>query len=190
MAILNQPLSTKRMVFLVGLATLLRCPPVSGAPPSEHAVKAAYLFNFANFVQWPAQAFPGPEAPLSVCLLGADPFGPVLDATLADEKIDGHRLVARRLANLRDVGDCQIVFVPEVEARQLPALLATLEARPALTVGESDGFARAGGMIGFVLQHDTVRFEVNAGAVEHAGLKMSAHLLNLAHLVGSGPTSR
>ena len=178
------------VALLAGLAMLLVRAPVSGAPPSEHAVKAAYLFNFANFVQWPTDAFPAPDAPLNICLLGADPFGPLLDATLADEKIEGRPLVARRLGSVRDVESCQIVFVPAVEKRQLPALLATLDARPALTVGESEGFAREGGMIGFVLQNETVRFEVNATAVEHAGLKMSAHLLNLARLVETAETAR
>ena len=178
------------LAFSIGLATLVVAAPARPAPPSEHEVKAAYLFNFASFVQWPPTAFGGPDSPLTICLLGPDPFGPLLDATLADEKVEGRSLVARRLTSLREAERCQIVFVPAVEQRQLPALLALLDARPALTVGESDGFARDGGMIGFVLQNDTVRFEVNSAAVERAGLKMSAHLLKLARLVDGEPRDR
>jgi len=158
------------------------------APPTEYEVKAAFLYNFARFVEWPPEAFRDPADPFVIAVLGRDPFGPVLDETMAGKTVAGRRIEVRRATRVEDVRDAQMVFISSSERANMPAILKALDRPGVLTVGESDGFAERGGAINFVLQARKVRFQINPARAEEARLKMSSQLLKLATLV-SGPRS-
>lgn len=140
----------------------------------EYRVKAAYLFHFTKFVEWPAAALPENEA-LTLCVAAPNPF----DGTLADI-IEGERVAGRSLAarTVGDVNGCHVLFVPEGVAAE--PLLRGARTRPVLTVGESPDFLRQGGIINFVLEDGKVRFEINQDAATQADLRISSRLLRLA----------
>ena len=147
--------------------------------PTEFQVKAVYLFNFGKFVKWPAPAHPGKDT-FSICVLGGDPFGTTLDSTVAGERIDGRRVNVRRISAAAEAGNCRIVFVSSSEQGRVSSVIATLAQQPVLTVSDMEGFVDRHGMIGFVMDHDRVRFEVNLSAAEKAGLTLSSELLKVA----------
>jgi hypothetical protein len=156
----------------------------------EYQVKAAYLLNFTRYVEWPAQVFDGPDAPLRICVLGRDPFGSVLDATVQGRTTHGRRITVRRIHTAGETAGCQLVFVSRETWRTQRELPASLRRHGVLTVGESDDFAQEGGVIGFVIQNETVRFVVNADARDRAGLRISSRMLSLAAAVyGQRPGS-
>lgn len=151
------------------------------ATPSdlEYRVKAAYLLNFARYAEWPPAAFAGGDTALNVCVVGRDPFGPVLDETLRGRRLSGRPLRVVRRARPTGVS-CHLAFLGAETRPVLESWLAALATEPTLTVGEGDGFAGAGGMIGFVIVDETVRFEINTEAVLAGGLRLSSRLLSLA----------
>jgi hypothetical protein len=145
----------------------------------EYRVKAAYLLNFTRYVEWPPSAFTGPDATLNVCVVGRDPFGEVLDQTIGGRRVAGRSL--RVLRPDRPASDlCHVAFVGDAPAAVREAWLAALRTEATLTVGETRSFAQDGGMIAFVIQDETVRFEINVGAVRSGGLRMSSRVLTLA----------
>jgi hypothetical protein len=147
----------------------------SAEAPTEYEVKAALLYNFGRFVQWPNSG-----DTLVVCVLGEDPFGPVLDKTLEGKITEARRLHVRRLKRSQDGESCQILFVSSSEYEHLPQILAELDGRSVLTVGDTPEFARRGGMISFQLEQNRVRIHVNLRAAEGARLTISSQLLKLA----------
>jgi hypothetical protein len=149
------------------------------AKPTEFAVKAAYLFNFGKFIKWP-EPIGSDHDSFPICVLGSDPFGKVLDATVTGERIDGKKVITRRVAAAADATGCRILFVGRSEEGRLGSLLATLGRSPVLTVSDISGFADRDGMIQFVMDHDRVRFEVNLSATQKAGLSLSSELLKVA----------
>jgi hypothetical protein len=173
------------------LAVLLLAAPAGAARSPEedleYGVKAAFLYNFAKFVDWPAGAFPDARSPFNLCVLGDDPFGPLLDRTVADDSIDGRPIAVRRGARLAELRGCHVLFVSRSERERRREVLAALHNAAVLTVGDADGFLADGGMIDFVLESNRVRFEVNLAAVEKSPLKMSSKLLRLARVVRSEP---
>jgi YfiR/HmsC-like len=150
---------------------------------SEYQLKAAFLFNFAKFVGWPPSSFASPQAPFTICLLGADPFGQVIEETLRGQMIRGRRVTVQRARNAEQLRQCQMVFISSFESARLPAILHSLRGASVLVVGETPGFAAAGGAIQFDLVHDHVRFSINPAAAERAGLRVSSTLLSLATIV-------
>ena len=165
--------------LVVGLA---RCAGQDAAS-TEYQVKAAYLFNFAKFVEWPAGAFRTPNSPLVICVLGSNPFGSELEGSIAGKTVGGRRLEITHLPRGLDASACQIVFIPSSEKGQVREILQRLTGTNALTVGDTSGFTDDGGMINFVWEGDRVRFEANVDAAEHAHLRLSARLLTVAKLV-------
>lgn len=158
---------------------------------SEYQVKAAYLYQFANFVEWPASSFPKTDSPLVIGVLGDDPFGKTLDETIRDVLVRNRKLVLRRFRKIEDLTPCHILFVSRSEKDKLAQIMAKVQDEPTLTVGEADDFARAGGIINFVLTEGRVKFRINLPAADRAGLKLSAKLLAVAKEVlrrrGSSP---
>jgi hypothetical protein len=171
---------------LVMGATLVRAQPEPAPPttsPTEYEVKAAFLYNFARFVEWPAEAGQVPGTPFVIAILGRDPFGAVLDETVAGKTVGGRPIEVRRVPRVDEARDAQIVFVSPSERANVAAILKALERPGVLTVGDTDGFATHGGAINFTVQARRVRFEINPSVAEQAGLKMSSQLLKLATLV-------
>nr|MDP9121118.1 YfiR family protein [Acidobacteriota bacterium] len=156
------------------------------APSLEYDVKAAFLFNFAKFVEWPPETFPDERAPLALCIIGDDPFGASLESLVAGEKLDHRPLTVRHTSRPGDLKSCQIAFIARSEEARMPEILAALRGTSVLSVGESDHFAEQGGIIQFVLEANRVRFAVNLDALEHTRLKASSKLLRLARVI-SGP---
>lgn len=161
-------------------ALLLAAPQVARAAAEagygEYQVKAAFLKNFVKFVEWP----PRPGA-ISLCILGKDPFKEALAGT--DDVGGGRSLTYRRIDSVRETGECQAVFVTQAQRASLPELLAALDGKPVLTVGDGEGMAAAGLMLNFLVEEQKVRFEANLAPVRRAGLTISSRLLGLAKTV-------
>jgi hypothetical protein len=149
----------------------------------EYRVKAAFIFHFAQLVDWPPEKATGKDNSLILCTFGEDPFHGVLEGTVAGKAI-GKRIVrVRHLGEPQDMQACQIVFLGRAQSKRIPMLVANLHNAPVLTVGETAGFLDAGGMIDFLLEDKRVRFEVNLAAAESADLKIGSRLLVLAERV-------
>ena len=150
---------------------------------TEYQVKAAFLFNFAKFVEWPPSSFHDGSAPLQICVLGRDPFGEVLRELTREKTVNGHKLEVRGVVDLQVARACHILFIAFSERTRLKQIFEALQGSYALTVGDAKDFAEQGGMINFVLDHDRVQFKVNRSAAELAGLRISSKLLTVAKLV-------
>jgi hypothetical protein len=144
----------------------------------EYRVKAAMLYNFAKFVEWPADSATTPAPPLNVCVLGVDPFGTMLDETLKGRLVAGRPLVSRRLSDIE--AGCHLVFISLSERKRMAVIVDRLGASHVLTVSEDEGFGAVGGMIELVTQTDRVGFNIYPGALERVGLHASARLIELA----------
>jgi hypothetical protein len=163
--------------------------PAQVRPPSEYELKAAFLFNFAKFVDWPSNMFADPKAPFLVCVLGTDPFGAALDNALRGKIIAEHPASVSRIKRVAEINGCQILFVAASESHLLPEILAKVRGQYVLVIGETDDFASSGGAIQFTLEENRVRFFINTDAADRAGLKISSKLLALAKIVRDAPAS-
>jgi hypothetical protein len=153
---------------------------------AEYQLKAAFLFNFAKFIEWPPAAFSGPQANFTICILGADPFGHSMDELLQGKTIEDRRVSIERSRQLAEVRHCQMVFVSSSEKSRVREILDGLKGTSVLAVGETEGFAAAGGSIQFAIEDNHVRFVINTDAAGRAGLKVSSNLLSLAHVIHDG----
>jgi len=151
----------------------------------EYQVKAAFLFNFAKFVEWPPEKLGDANRPLCVCVLGKDPFGPTLDQTLQNKSVDKRPVKVLRLTSAAGLKSCHIAFVASSEHERLTAIFQAGIGSGVLLVGEMPRFAERGGMIGFTKDDNKVRLEINPAAASSAGLRISSKLLNLAKIVGN-----
>lgn len=167
------------LLRLVLLAVLFLLPAAAAAQAPEYDLKAAFLFNFVKFVEWPPHAFASDRAPVNLCVHGRDPFGAILDKVVEGEKVGERSLVVRR-PGLDELDGCHVLFVSRSEAERMDAVLARIGGKPVLTVADSDGFLQAGGAINFVLEGSKVRFLIDPKAAERNGLRISSRLLRLA----------
>lgn len=151
----------------------------------EYQIKAAFLFNFAKFVDWPPDAFPSDKSPITLCVFRHDPFGSVLDEIIQGKTINNRAILARRTNELPDLKPCQLVFVDKEADKGLSDVLNSLKGTSALVVGESEGFAERGGGIQFFLEDNKLRFAINVDAIQRARLNVSSKLLALARIVHS-----
>lgn len=166
------------------LVLVLLLPGPASAQAPEYDLKAAFLFNFAKFVEWPESAFAGERAPLSICVYGQDPFGLALDAVVQGERVGERSLLVQRPDSLDDLEECHVLFVARSEKGRLGEVLERVKGEPVLTVSDTDGFLRAGGIINFILEGSKVRFLIDQEAAERSGLEISSKLMRLA--VNSG----
>lgn len=148
-------------------------------------LKAVFLFNFARFVEWPPEAFPEPSSPFVLCILGDDPVGKSLDQIVAHETVDDHRMEVRRPRELREASACHILYVSVSESPRMSQILAALQGKQTLTVGESDQFASHDGMIQFFVVDNRLRLRINVEAAKRARLSISSQLLRQAEIVGA-----
>jgi len=147
------------------------------ARASETEVEAAYLYNFGKFVSWPPEQASGAFA---ICVLGKDPFGEILDSTVAGESINARKVVIERIASVREAAACQVLFVSDHEEEHLKAILSSVKTAGVLTVSDIPHFADRGGMIELVEQGGRIRFEVNLTAAQESRLSLSSELLKVA----------
>lgn len=171
------------VALVIAALALAPAPVLAAGQPSEHDVKAAFLYHFAQYVEWPETAFESPNAPFVLGVVGDDGFLPAVNSAVADRSVSGHRIVIKPVRAPAETRDCHMVFVTPSRASGLSGMLEGLDALPVLIVGDAVGFARAGGMIGFVLEDGKVGFQINPGAARRAGLKISSKLLRLAEIV-------
>jgi len=168
-------------VALLGLASSARAEPV----PKEYQLKAAFLYNFSKFVQWPPDRFADETSPIVIAVLGQSPFGDELNRLVRERLVNGRAIEVRPISSVADIPRAHILFVP---AGAEPLLNAgPLVAPGVLTVGESAGFAARGGIIRFILVEEKVRFEIDQGSAKRAGLKLSGQLLKLATIIRKSP---
>src|SRR5205814_1992059 len=136
----------------------------------ESDLKAAFLFNFSQFVAWPEQAFPEGTAPFVIGVLGDDPFGKSLDEIVANELAHGHKIVVRRYRNVRETKDCHILYVSPSETPRLQSIFEFVAGKHILAVGDAEGFATGGGAVRFVVQENKLRLRINMEAARAAKL--------------------
>jgi hypothetical protein len=172
------------LLLVILLATSL-APITQAQTANEYQLKAAFLYNFAKFVEWPPDAFSG-GTPLVVGLIGDDPFGGAIDQAISGKTVNGHQLTIQRLKWGQNLRACHILFIGSSERKRLAQIIESLRGAGVLTVGEMDKFVEQGGLINFVMEDSKVRFEVNADAAEQARLKISSRLLALAKTVRGG----
>jgi hypothetical protein len=156
---------------------------VRGQIATEYQLKAAFLYNFTKFVEWPGDSFPSNDSPLRLCVLGNTPFSSELSQVTEGKVVGGHPVQVAVLDNWHHARDCQLVFISSSELMPLRDILHGLRGTSALTVGDSKSFAEEGGMIGLLIEGERMRFEVNLRAATAANLKISSKLLSLAKAV-------
>ena len=185
---LLKAIASQRAVFsalLLVTALRLDAAEVTGKLVREYDLKAAFLFNFAQFVEWPSEVFADDNAPIVIGILGDDPFGPVLDRIIEGETIKNRKLIVKRSRRIQDLKTCHVLFISKSEKNRIGQILTSLDDTSIFTVGEIEGFARRGGITNLFLQGNKVRFEINMEAAKRRGLKISGQLLALGTVVGS-----
>ncbi len=175
------------LIFTLALQVPVARP--QSATPGEYQLKAAFLFNFAKFIEWPPSSFANPQSTFEICILGNDPFGTAMDDLLRGKVVAEHPVVVTRRKGIEDARHCQILFISSSEQKRLPAILEALKGTNTLAIGETDGFAASGGVIQFTLEEQHVRFIINTDAAGRAGLQISSKLLALAKVVRDIPGS-
>ncbi len=154
-----------------------------GTESSEYRLKLAFLYNVAQFVQWPADAFTNPSAPLTICVVGENPFAGDIERGLRGRSVGGHPVELRQLSPHDDPRTCQLIFVRANETKSVARIFAASRGSSMLTVGEAAGFAQRGGIINLTREQNNLRFEVNIDEAAQTRLKISSKLLSLAKIV-------
>lgn len=176
-------------VLLAALGASGRADELPGQDPgrkmTEYELKAEFLFNFAKYIEWPATAFEKKETPISIAVVGTDPFGPALEKTLKDRLAQDRKFSIARYRDAGEIRSCHILFVPKTE-KSREEILRKVEGWPTLTVGETEGFAASGGAVNILIEKDRPRLEINTEVAERAKLTIQARLLKLATLVKTG----
>ncbi|MBI4566538.1 MAG: YfiR family protein [Planctomycetes bacterium] len=149
----------------------------------EYVLKAGFLYNFAKYVEWPAEAFERPESPITIGVVGKDPFGGDLEDALKNKTVKNRAFAILRFPKPSDIQRCHILFVARSEKERVPRILERIRDWPVLTVGEEEEFARAGGALNILIENDKPKLEANPQAAEKARLKIDAKLLKAATLV-------
>ena len=180
---LTRLLAIGRLSILIALNVLFLSGRIAAQEANEYEVKAAFLYNFARFVEWPDNVSPDPNGPLVIAILGRDPFGGEIDRAIEGKTVNGRRLVIKRFSSLETYEQCHILFVSSSERGNLPRILAAVRTSSVLTVSETDRFAQIGGIINFITIENRIRFEINQAAAERVGLKISYKLLSLGRVV-------
>jgi YfiR/HmsC-like len=177
--------------LLAILMSLGICAPrVQGEAFKEYELKAAFLYNFAQFVDWPLEAFPEADTPLVIGVLGSDPFGATLDTLVQNEVVKNRKLIVRRYRQVEEVDLCHILFVSGSETERFERIFALLKGRPILTVGDTASFAFRGGVIRFLTEKNRIRLRINMKAARAANLTISSKLLRAAEVVGNDELGR
>jgi hypothetical protein len=179
-ALLRRAFSIDLLILGVGLCFAAQ---TSAQAVAESQVKAAYLYNFAKFVEWPSEVFRNPEDPAVICVIGDERTSDVLESAVSGKKANGRPVEARRPHSPADFKSCQVLFIGFPDKERIAELLNALQRSKVLTVGQSDQFIPLGGMINLAIKHATIELEIDPEASNAAGLKISSRLLVVARLV-------
>ncbi len=154
----------------------------------EYQIKAAFIYKFSTYIRWPEAQSSDPGTPFVIGVFGKDPFGPALAEVVKGKSVQGRAVVVRNVARLEEASSCNVLFVSSSEREHLQQIIAVLHQAPVLTVGDMDQFAELGGMINLItIEENQIRFDINKGQIDRAGLKAPAQLLRLARIVESRP---
>lgn len=177
-------ISSSRVILLIA-ACIVALGASSGYAQSdrEYQIKAAFLYNFTKYVSWPAGKFADEDTPLSLCVIGDDPFGPVLEQTVAGKTFNGRRILINRLQALDDLKYCHLLFVSSSERERVAQITTSASGAGVLSMGDMDNFAELGGVINLTKRRNKIRIEINRTAADRAGLTISSRLLKLATIV-------
>jgi hypothetical protein len=159
-------------------------------PPSEYDVKAALLYNFSKFVEWPARTFSGPDEPIKVCIVGSSPIGVRIREAVKGKRANGREFIVVDAATVSEALLCHIDFIAFAELQRRDEAIRSVGGRPVLTIGDATAFAERGGIIGLTREENRVRFEVNVVAARRAGLKLSSQLLKVATRIIEEPGTK
>jgi hypothetical protein len=174
--------SRKTISAMIVAVLVFVLPARADEPSREYQVKAAFIYNFVQFVDWPASAFAGDSSPITIGVLGANPFGDALDHVVEGKTAHGRTLAVRYFSRIEDLEKCQVLFVVSSDQNFLQTLHDKLKDQSVLTIGEADQFLPTGGIIRMSTEENKVRFEINVEAAEQAQLKISSKLLHLAKI--------
>jgi len=172
------------LVLLTG-ALLVQQRQVRAQSAEVNQVKAAYLYNFAKFVEWPPEAYRAADDPAIICAVGDDRTAEILQQSVSGKKANGRRVEARNPRTARDMRSCHILFIGFSEKNRIADLLRDLENSHVLTVGQTGQFIPLGGMINLAQNDGRIELEIDAETAEAAGLKISSRLLVVAHLASN-----
>jgi hypothetical protein len=181
-----------RVLLLTPVVYLLAAVSAAAAEesPTEYEVKAAYLYNFAKFVEWPKAVLPNASKEIVIGILGEDPFGKDIETVIGDKTVGDNKIVIKRSKEVDELKSSHILFISKSEKGRIVEILDSLKENPTLTVGDTEGFAETGGMVGFYFADKKIRFEVNNDVVKKAKLEISSKLLNLARIVKTKPKGK
>jgi hypothetical protein len=178
-----------KVAIAIAGALLFTAHRISAQRGLEYEVKAAYLYNIVNFVTWPPDAFAASTDPLHLCVVGADPFGRLLDRAIEGGNANQRPIVVDRIEDANNVTACHLIFLPGGNTDRIDRAVRATAQRPVLTVGEAPDFLRRGGMIAFVVDGGRVRLDINLPAATSRGLTLSSRLLQVARtVIGKGQT--
>jgi len=175
--------------FIFGLRLVLFCLGLSVARGQivshEYPLKAVFLFNFAQFTDWPTNAFDAPDSPFVIGVLGDDPFGALLDDAVRDEAVNGRTFVVERYQRVEVIKTCHILFISQSETQRLDKIVNSLKGKPILTVSEIDDSAYRGVCVRFITENNKIRLRINTDALQAANLTMSSKLLRVAEVISN-----
>jgi len=159
---------------------------VAAIAETEDQVKAAFLFNFARYVEWPEASFASETSAIRLCILGAGDFEQVLSQTVSGRAVGRRPVEVAAAPGLDAAVDCHLLYIDDGAVAPAAGVAARIGGRAVFTISEQAGFAAEGGIANFILVDSKVRFEINPTAARTAGLKISSSLLRLAKIVGEG----
>jgi hypothetical protein len=176
----------KYLLNIISVLCLVACSAVDISAQEqkagEYQVKALFLYNFMNFVDWPADSSIHSSPTINVCVIGEDPLNNALD-DIRDKTVKDKKLAIRYYRPYDEPKGCHLIFIPAAGKRHLAHILKSVREANVLTVGDTEESARQGAIIGFYIEQKKVRFAINIEAARRAGLRISAKLLKLAKII-------
>jgi uncharacterized protein DUF4154 len=149
----------------------------------EYQVKAAFVFNFTQFVEWPSQSFSTPQSPAVIGILGNDPFGTYLEETITGETLNKHPLSIKHFTDVDDVTNCEVLFINISDKNKLQVIIEKLKGKNILTISDVNAFTKLGGMVRLYTKDDKINIQINLEAVKEENLIISSKLLKLAEII-------
>lgn len=171
------------LVVTVHLIAFGFAPPQKRTATNEHEVKAVFLFNFAQFVEWPTKDLPESNSPIIIGILGKDPFGVYLEETIRGEAVNGHPLAIEHYTDPAEIKNCHILFITAGKTTRFDTIIKALEGKDILTVSDGNNFVKQGGMIRFLTENNKIRLRINLKAVKASGITISSKLLQLSEII-------